>query len=49
MIGNGSPGKMPFFSSIKNVTMEPAKMPTIDIIVGRIFWKLKKITPINIE
>ena len=29
MIGNGKPGKMPFFSSMKNVTIEPAKIPTI--------------------
>ena len=50
MIGKGKPGKIPFFSSIKNVIIEPAKMPTIDSMVGKMFGrKLKNITPVNIE
>ena len=43
MIGNGKPGKMPFFSNAKKVMMEPAKMPTIAIIVGRMLcWETKE-------
>ena len=34
-IGKGNPGKMPFFSNAKKVTMEPTKIPTIAIIVGK--------------
>ncbi len=50
IIGNGKPGKMPFFSSMKNVMMEPAMMPMIDTTVGRILGrKLKNMTPVNIE
>ena len=50
IIGKGNPGKIPLFSSIKNVMIEPAKIPIIAIKVGIMFGiKLKKITPINIE
>jgi hypothetical protein len=36
MMGKGKPGKMPFRSSMKKVMIEPAKMPMIATIVGRI-------------
>ena len=50
IIGKGKPGKIPFFSSIKKVITEPAKIPIIAIKVGKmLFWKLKNITPISIE
>jgi hypothetical protein len=50
MIGKGKPGKMPFFSNAKKVMMEPAKMPTIAIMVAKMPGrKLKNITPISME
>ena len=50
MIGNGNPGKMPFFSKAKKVMMEPVRMPNIAIMVGRMLGrKLKNITPMSIE
>jgi hypothetical protein len=50
MIGNGKPGNIPFFSNAKKVMMDPAKIPTTAVTVGRTLdGKLKYITPINIE
>ena len=50
MIGKGKPGKIPFLSSIKNVMTEPAKMPIIEIMQGRMLGrKLKNIVPVSIE
>ena len=50
IIGKGKPGKIPFFSSMKNVMIEPAIMPTIDTRQGRMLGKkLKNMAPVNIE
>ena len=50
MIGKGKPGKIPFLSSIKNVMIEPAKMPITDIMHGRMLGKkLKNMTPVSME
>jgi hypothetical protein len=49
-IGKGNPGKMPFFSNINKVIIEPTKMPTTAAMVGTTLGKkLKNITPLNIE
>lgn len=50
IIGNGNPGNMPFFSRAKKVTIEPAKIATIVVMVGRMLGrKLKYIVPIIME
>ena len=56
MIGKGKPGKIPFFSSMKKVMIEPAMMPTIETKHGRIpigkayeLIKVKNMAPVNIE
>ena len=50
MIGKGKPGKIPLFSSIKKVMIEPAIMPTIESKHGRILGKkAKNKAPVSME
>ena len=46
-IGKGSPGKIPFLSSIKNVIIEPTQMPMMAMIVGRRLVKLKNMMQVS--
>jgi len=56
IIGNGKPGKIPLFSSMNNVMIDPAMMPTIEIKVGRSprgkvaeLMNLKNMAPVIME